>query len=55
MYLLGTYFENLHKRYPPEHPFNKKYLDKAIEYYQKSLDNGYDKAANKLRDIYWKK
>ena len=51
MYLLGDYFENLHKL----HPDDESYLDKSIEYYQKALDNGYYEAAKKLRDIYSKK
>jgi hypothetical protein len=55
MYILGDYFENLHKREPPAHPDDESYLDKSIEYYQKALDNGYNKAAKKLCDIYYKK
>ena len=52
MFLLGEYFENLNKLYPPENPYDGNYLDNAIEYYQKALDNGYNKAAIKLKDIY---
>ena len=52
MYLLGEYFENLHKLYPPVHAYDENYLNDAIKYYQKALDNGYNKAAKKLCDIY---
>jgi TPR repeat protein len=52
MFFLGEYFENLNKLYPPTHPYDENYLDNAIEYYQKALDNGYNKAAIKLKDIY---
>ena len=31
---------------------DKNNFDKAIEYYQKALDNGYNKAAEKLIEIY---
>jgi hypothetical protein len=52
MFLLGEYFENLYKLYPPENPYNGNYLDNAIEYYQKALDNGYNKAAERLVELY---
>jgi len=52
MYLLGFYFENLHKRHPPAHPYDESYLDTAIVYYQKALDNGYNEAAKKLAELY---
>ena len=52
MYLLGFYFENLHERHPSAHPYDERYLDTAIEYYQKALDNGYNKAAIKLKELY---
>jgi TPR repeat protein len=52
MFLLGEYFENLYKLYPPENPYNGNYLDNAIEYYQKALDNGYNKAAKILKELY---
>ena len=52
MYLLGEYFENLHKQYPPTNPYDENYLGTAIEYYQKALDNGYNKAAERLAKLY---
>ena len=55
MYFLGKYFENLHKLYPTALAHDENYLDKATEYYQKALDNGYNRAAEKLCDIYWEK
>jgi hypothetical protein len=52
MSLLGEHYYNLHKRYPPTHPYDENYLDNAIEYYQKALDNGYNKAAEILKELY---
>ena len=43
MFLLGDYYKEMQD------------INTAIEYYQKALDNGYDKAAKKLCDIYYKK
>ena len=52
MSLLGEHYYNLHKRYPPTHPYDENYLDNSIEYYQKALDNGYNKAAERLVELY---
>jgi hypothetical protein len=52
MSLLGEHYYNLHKRYPPTHPYDENYSDNAIEYYQKALDNGYNKAAERLLELY---
>jgi len=38
----------LYKLYPLENT----YFLNAIKYYQKALDNGYNKAAIKLKDLY---
>jgi hypothetical protein len=48
MYILGIYFYNMYLKYPHE----ESYLDNAIEYYQKALDNGYNKAAEILSELY---
>ena len=52
MSLLGELYYDLHKLYPPVHPYDESYLNDAIEYYQKALDNGYNKAAEKLSKLY---
>ena len=52
MYLLGEYFENLHKQYPPTNPYEESHLDIAIEYYKKAFDNGYNQAAERLVELY---
>jgi hypothetical protein len=52
MSFLGEHYYNLHKRYPPTHSYDENYLDNAIEYYQKALDNGYNKAAKILKELY---
>ena len=51
MQILGFYFYNMHMKYPDI----EIYLNNAIKYYQKALDNGYNDAAEILGILYFKK